>query len=299
MMNFHLGGIRAGLAARRGDTADDGMNYRHAFHAGNFADLVKHATLTELLGALTADASPLTVVDTHAGAGGYDLDGELARRTGEAAQGIFRLMAADDAPEAFEALKAAVRAGNARGEVRFYPGSPSLIAGSLRKGDHYVACELRDDDVALLRRTLAPFSGAKAVQADGFAMAEREAGKGGRLFVLIDPPFERGDDYARIATTLASVLSRDPGACVAAWLPLKDLETFDAFLRSAEPACPDLLVAEARLKPLTDPMKMNGCAMVVANPPKGIEKRIEQACGWVVERLGEPGGKAEVWRTGR
>lgn len=275
------------------------MNYRHAFHAGNFADLVKHATLTLLLDALAADPAPLTVVDTHAGAGGYDLDGELARRTGEAAQGVFRLMTADDAPRGFDRLKAAVRAGNPAGGVRFYPGSPSLIAAALRKGDRYVACELRDDDVALLGQTLAPFPGAKAVQTDGYAMAEREAGKGGRLFVLIDPPFERGDDYARIAATLASVLLLDPDACVAVWLPLKDLETFDAFLRSVEPACGDLLAAEARLKPLTDPMKMNGCAMVVANPPKGIDEPLAEVCAWVVERLGEPGGRAEVWRTGR
>lgn len=275
------------------------MNYRHAFHAGNFADLVKHATLTRLLDALVADPAPLTIVDTHAGAGGYDLDGELARRTGEAAQGIFRLMTADDAPPAFDRLKAAVRAGNPDGGVRFYPGSPSLIAAGLRKGDRYVACELRDDDVALLTQTLAPYPGAKAAQTDGFAMAEREAGKGGRLFILIDPPFERGDDYARIAATLASVLLLDPDACVAVWLPLKDLETFDAFLRSVEPACDDLLVAEARLKPLTDPMKMNGCAMVIANPPRGVEDSLAGVCAWVVGRLGEPGGRAEVWRPGR
>ena len=274
------------------------MNYRHAFHAGNFADLVKHATLTLLLDALMADPAPLTVIDTHAGAGGYDLDGELARRTGEAAQGVFRLMAADDAPAGFDTLKAAVRRGNHGGGVRFYPGSPSLIGAALRKDDRYVACELRDDDVALLAETLAPFKGARAVQTDGFAMAGREAGKGRRLFVLIDPPFERGDDYARIAVTLAAVLGLDPDACIAVWLPLKDLETFDAFLRSVEPACGDLLAAEARLKPLTDPMQMNGCAMVIANAPAGLVEPLSQVCGWVAGRLGEAGGKAEVWRTG-
>lgn len=274
------------------------MNYRHAFHAGNFADLVKHGTLILLLDTLTAGAAPLTVVDTHAGAGGYDLDGELARRTGEAAQGVFRLMAADDAPAAFDGLKAAVRRGNPGGGVRFYPGSPSLIATALRKGDRYVACELRDDDVALLAQTLASFPGATAVQTDGFAMAGREAGRGGRLFVLIDPPFERGDDYARIAETMAQVLLHAPDACIAVWLPLKDLETFDAFLRSVEPACPDLLVAEARLKALADPMKMNGCAMVIANAPAGLDVGLTSVCAWVVDRLGEAGGKAEVWRTG-
>lgn len=273
------------------------MNYRHAFHAGNFADLVKHAALTLLLDALTRDPSPLTIVDTHAGAGGYDLEGELARRTGEAAQGIFRLMAADDAPAAFNRLKAAVRQGNPAGGVRFYPGSPSLIAAALRPGDNYVACELRDDDFALLRGTLAPFPGAGAMQADGFEILAREAGRAARLFALIDPPFERGDDYDRIAGAMAAALARKPDACVAVWLPLKDLETFDAFLRSVEPVGADLLVAEARLKPLTDPLKMNGCAMVIANAPAGLAGPLADACGWVVSRLGEPAGRADVWST--
>lgn len=273
------------------------MNYRHAFHAGNFADLVKHGTLTLLLDALLADPAPLSIVDTHAGAGGYDLEGEMSRRTGEAAQGVFRLMADDAAPAQFDGLKAAVRKGNPQGGVAFYPGSPSLIGAALRRGDRYTACEIRDDDCALLGQTLAPYPGARALQADGFGIAERDAGKGGRLFVLIDPPFERADDYERIAATLASVLRLNSEACVAVWLPLKDLETFDAFLRRAEPGAPDLLIAEARLKPLTDPMKMNGCAMVIANPPAGLVPGLEAICGWVARRLGEAGGKFEVWTT--
>jgi len=273
------------------------VNYRHAFHAGNFADLVKHATLTRLLQALLAIPAPLTIVDTHAGAGGYDLDGELSRRTGEAAQGIFRLMAADDAPAVFDALKAAVRQGNPRGDVRFYPGSPSLIAGVLRAGDRYTACELRDDDFELLRQTLSGHGGAMALKADGFATARRSAGRDGRLFALIDPPFERADDYERIAETLNMMLGLDPQTCVAVWLPLKDLETFDAFLRQVEPAARSLLIAEARLKPLVDPMKMNGCAMVIANAPAGMESDLESICGWVAGNLGEAGGRASVWST--
>ena len=271
------------------------VNYRHAFHAGNFADLVKHATLTRLLEALLAIPAPLTIVDTHAGAGGYDLDGELSRRTGEAAQGVFRLMAAEDAPAVFDALKAVVRQGNPGGDVRFYPGSPSLIAGVLRAGDRYTACELRDDDFELLHKTLEGVPGARALQADGFTTAQRASGQGGRLFVLIDPPFERADDYERIAQTLDRVLRLDGRACMAVWLPLKDLETFDAFLRRIEPAAPSLLIAEARLRPLADPMKMNGCAMVIANAPAEVRSDLEAICAWVVETLGDDSGKAEVW----
>jgi 23S rRNA (adenine2030-N6)-methyltransferase len=271
------------------------MNYRHAFHAGNFADLVKHAGLTLLLDALAADPAPLTIIDTHAGAGGYDLTGELSRRTGEAAQGIFRLMGDPEAPQPFQALKQAVRAGNPDGDVRFYPGSPSLIAGRLRPRDRYLACELREDDGATLARTLAPFAGAEARQADGYGVAVTEGLLARRLFVLIDPPFERADDYARIAAVMSDLLPANPGACIAAWLPLKDLETLDAFVRAIEPIAPGALVAECRLRPLDNPMKMNGCALVIAGALAGLEGPLGQVCDWVA-RLGEGRGRGEVWR---
>jgi 23S rRNA (adenine2030-N6)-methyltransferase len=271
------------------------MNYRHAFHAGNFADLVKHAGLTLVLQALAADPSPLAVIDTHAGAGGYDLAGELSRRTGEAAQGVFRLMADGAAPAVFAGLKAAVSRVNPDGEVRFYPGSPSLIAAALRPGDRYTACELRDDDLALLCQTLAPWPNAEGVQADGYATAQARAPAGGRVLVLIDPPFERADDYRQIAETMAAVLARNPAACIAAWLPLKDMETFDAFLRLVEPSAPHALVAECRLRPLDNPMKMNGCALVIAGAPAGLDVPLGEVCAWVAG-LGEGQGRGEAWR---
>jgi 23S rRNA (adenine2030-N6)-methyltransferase len=155
------------------------LNYRHAFHAGNFADLVKHAALTLLLGDLAADPGPLTIIDTHAGAGVYDLGEEMARKSGEAAVGVARLIAAPDAPGAFDALKAAVAELNPGGGLRLYPGSPSLIGRALRKGDRHIACEIRDDDLALLRRTLGRYPGAQALQADGFATATERTPAGG------------------------------------------------------------------------------------------------------------------------
>ena len=109
--------------------------------------------------------------------------------------------------------------------------------------------------------------------------------------VLIAPPFERPDDYVRSAE--AGMAAARRGAVVAVWTPLKDMETLDGFLRRLSGP---VLVAEARLRPLTNPMKMNGCAMVVLNPPQGADAAAREICGWVVEALGEPGGKAEVWR---
>lgn len=276
------------------------MNYRHAFHAGNFADLVKHAVLLDLLGALTRDAGPLTVMDTHGGAGLYDLTDAHQQRSREAEAGIRRLMQAEPGP-AFEALAAAVRRLNPEGEVRFYPGSPWLSVQALRPGDRYLACELRPDDHARLATNLERAAQGRGVEAearlaDGYGTALATAGEAGRLLVLIDPPFERSDDYDRAADTAAAIVRAQAGATVAVWTPLKDLETFDGFLRRLKAGgAGQVLVAEARLRPLHDPMKMNGCAMVVVNPPAGLAEQARGVCEAVVRTLGDSGGEARVW----
>jgi 23S rRNA (adenine2030-N6)-methyltransferase len=271
------------------------MNYRHAFHAGNFADLVKHATITSLLAVLTHDAAPIRVIDTHAGAGAYDLTGDLAQKTREAEAGITRLMADDQAPVAFAPLKAAVGRLNPAGGVRFYPGSPLLIAQWLRPDDRYLGCEVRPDDHAALVDTLKPFPNTRALMADGYAEAEHAPRSAARPFVLIDPPFERPDDYDQILATTAAVVAADARAVVAAWLPLKDLETFDSFLRRLEDLEPGRIVAaEARLKPLHEPMRMNGCAMVLVGAPPEVEAPLAEVCDWVAARLGGPGARGRV-----
>jgi 23S rRNA (adenine2030-N6)-methyltransferase len=273
------------------------MNYRHAFHAGNFADLHKHAILLAMLSALQDQSDALSVIDTHAGAGGYDLSGEMARRSGEAQAGIFRLKAARDAPPVFGPLLKAVADMNGGRDGDLYPGSPLLLARALRKADRYAGCELRPDDVALLRKSLAPYANAQALEADGYATAVNQTGRGGRAFVIIDPPFERPDDYQQIVATTRAVLARARDAVLAIWLPIKDLETFDAFLRGMETVTRDLLVAELRLRPLTDPMKMNGCAMVMVGAPASVDGAAIEAGDWIAARLGETGGRSRVWRT--
>jgi 23S rRNA (adenine2030-N6)-methyltransferase len=271
------------------------LNYRHAFHAGNFADLVKHAALLRMLSALTADGPPLTVIDTHAGRGLYDLAGPEARKSGEAEAGIARLMAAPDAPVEFAPLTGAVAALNGGGALRRYPGSPWLIADALRPGDRYIACELRADEHAALATALKGRGAVRTIAADGYAAAVAECPRQGRVFVLIDPPFEQPDDYARIVETLAGLRARNPGVQALVWLPLKDLETFDSFLRDLEDevAAP-LLVAEARVQPLDNPMKMNGCALVVLGADE-LAEPLAAICGWVAQALGAGGG-ARVYR---
>jgi 23S rRNA (adenine2030-N6)-methyltransferase len=273
------------------------LNYRHAFHAGNFADLVKHAVLLQLLGRLTAEAGPLTVIDTHAGRGLYDLQGAEARKSGEADAGIVRLMAAKDAPEAFAPLTAAVGRLNAGGPLRRYPGSPWLIAEALRAADRYLACELRPDEHAALRQTLRERRNVETLCADGYAAAAARTPPQGRVLVLVDPPFERADDYARIVDTAQAVRARNRAAQMLVWLPLKDLATFDGFLGEFEDAVGSpALVAETRIRPLTDPMKMNGCALVLLGAPADLTAPLEAICRWTAETLGE-GGEARVYQA--
>jgi 23S rRNA (adenine2030-N6)-methyltransferase len=270
------------------------MNYRHSFHAGNFADLVKHALLLWLLERTQANG-PATVIDTHAGAGLYDLTGDAARSK-EAEAGIARLMASADRPPLIEALATEVAALNPDGGARFYPGSPLLIARRLRADDRYVGFELNPPVLSLLAEALAPFPEAMAEGGDGYDQAVEWAGRATGPLVLIDPPFEQPDDYLRAADAGAAIVRADARATVAIWTPLKDMETFDGFLRRlAAAGAGRVLVAEARLRPLNNPMKMNGCAMVVLNPPMGSEDAAREICGWVVETLGEAGGRAEVW----
>ncbi len=272
------------------------MNYRHSFHAGNFADLVKHALVLWLLKQRQA-AGPVNVLDTHAGAGLYDLTGD-ATRSREAEAGVARLMATEARPPLIEALAAEVAALNPGGGVRFYPGSPVLIARALRSVDHYVGFELREEVAGLLRDSLRAHSAARGEIGDGYELVRAEAKRARGSLVLIDPPFERPDDYLRAAETAGAIVTADPEAMVAIWTPLKDLETFDGFLRRLETATSSpTLVAEARLRPLTDPMKMNGCAIVVVNPPEGADAAATEICGWVAGNLGDVGARAEVWRT--
>lgn len=268
------------------------MNYRHSFHAGNFADLVKHAGLLSLLRAL-APRGPLTVVDTHAGAGLYDLDGDAARSK-EAEAGVLKLLQAADLPGPLERLRTAVRALNPDGRSRWYPGSPQLAA-VVPGVERYTGFELNPPVADALAEALAGVPGTVATPGDGYELAPTACRAPGLL--LIDPPFERPDDYRRAIACAAEARRLRPGVVVAIWTPLKDLETFDGFLRALSAAGQvDVLVVEARLRPLTNPMRMNGCTLTLIGAPPAVEPELQAITDWVVGTLGDPGGRARVWR---
>ncbi|MBI2738248.1 MAG: 23S rRNA (adenine(2030)-N(6))-methyltransferase RlmJ [Rhodospirillales bacterium] len=266
------------------------MNYRHGYHAGNFADVLKHTALCELLRLLTAKDKKLFVLDTHAGAGGYDLAGNLARRTGEAEAGVARLAVAPRTgmPAAVARYLAAVAAydrkfGPAGGQPRRYPGSPRLVRAGLRPGDRFVACELHPEEALALKREFAGDRAVEVRQADGYKVlkallppVER------RGLVLIDPPFEATDEYEKLLRALRQGVRRFATGCYAVWYPIKD-EMAAAFARDLAAFRP--LVLELRLGGIA-PGKLAACGLAVINPPWRFEEAMREALPWVAARLG-------------
>lgn len=265
------------------------MNYRHGYHAGNFADVLKHVALVELLRLLTTKDKKLFVLDTHAGIGGYDLSGGLALRTREAEAGIARLMAMPRAgmPAAVARYLAAVAAYDrkfGRGEgVRHYPGSPRLVRAGLRPGDRFVACELHPQDALALKRE---FAGDRAVdvrQADGYHVlkallppVER------RGLVLIDPPFEAADEFDKLARALTQALRRFATGCYALWYPIKDEEAVEAF--KATLGGLKVLILELRLRAAPEG-KLAACGLAVINPPWTFPEAMAEALPWLGSAL--------------
>jgi len=266
------------------------MNYRHGYHAGNFADVLKHTALCELLRLMTAKDKKLFVLDTHAGAGGYDLSGSQARRTGEAETGIVRLARLPRAgmPAAVVRYLAAVTAydrkfGPAGGELRRYPGSPRLVRAAFRPGDRFIACELHPEEALLLKREFAGDRAVEVRQADGYkALKALLPPVERRGLVLIDPPFEMPDEYEHLLRALRQGVRRFATGCYAVWYPIKDdaAAAFAADLAAFKP-----LVLELRLDGVA-PGKLAACGLAVINPPWRFEEAMREALPWIAAQLG-------------
>ena len=269
------------------------MNYRHAYHAGNFADCMKHALTVWLLRALQRKPGPVFVLDSHAGSGRTDLASGEATRTGEWQGGIGRLRAGPP-PEALSDYLALVRACGT-----FYPGSPLLIRMMLREQDRLACCELHEQEHATLRRL---FLGDAQVavhardgwQALGALLPPRAMQRG---LTLIDPPFEQPGEFDRLADGIRLARRRFGNGVVAAWYPIKHrapVRDFHDRLRASGE--PDLVCAELTLRPPLDAQRLNGCGLLVASPPWGFEPAALDILDAIGDRLGEPEARADVTR---
>lgn len=279
------------------------MNYRHAFHAGNAADVLKHAVLTLALQRLTEKAKPLRVIDTHAGGGRYRLDGTEALRTGEAASGIGRLIgpAAEPLPPRIASLLApyldAVRAANAPGRLDVYPGSPLLALALLRPDDRLVANELLPEDAASLRQCLRGDDRSKVLAMDGWqALRALLPPKERRGLVLVDPPFEEAGELERLIDGLADGIRRFATGTYLLWLPVKaprQVASFKSALRRL--GLEKLLWVELHTEAIATAEKLAGSALVILNPPFGLEDRLAELLPFLAVRLATgPGAGWEV-----
>jgi 23S rRNA (adenine2030-N6)-methyltransferase len=261
------------------------MNYRHAFHAGNFADVLKHAVLARILTHLGDKAAAFRVIDTHAGAGLYDLASEPATRTGEWRDGIGRLIDAtlpDDIRALLAPYLAAVAAANPGGGLRRYPGSPLIALGLMRPQDRLVACELEPGAAAALAAQLRRDSRARAVKIDGWtALNAYVPPKERRGIVLIDPPYEDKHEFARVAAALAAAQRKWATGIFLLWYPIKDRSGPDrlaAALRRSATAkvAPNILRAELAWAPEDAPGRLSSTGLIVVNPPWRLAEELER-----------------------
>jgi 23S rRNA (adenine2030-N6)-methyltransferase len=255
------------------------VNYRHEFHAGNFADVVKHAVLCRILNYLRSKPAAFRVIDTHAGAGLYDLTGVEALRGGEWHGGIEKLMAAP-LPDTVAALLSpyleVVNALNEPGRLRVYPGSPALARAWLRPQDRLIACELEPKAASNLSRNLQGDARIKALKIDGWtALNAYVPPKERRGLVLVDPPFEEGRDFSRLVSGLAAAHRKWPTGIYVLWYPIKgrtEPELLAKRLRRSELG--KALRVEVLVAPLGNPTRLNGTGVIVVNPPWTLESEL-------------------------
>jgi len=260
------------------------MNYRHSYHAGNFADVLKHAVFALVLQHLKGKDTPFRVIDTHAGAGRYALTSPQAAKTGEWQGGIARLLGPhakplpSDVARHLQPYLDAVRADNANGRLGIYPGSPAIALRLMRAQDTLIANELHPEERARLAQAIGGDRRVKVMGLDAWiALKAMLPPKERRAVILIDPPFEARDDLDSMATGLAQALHRFATGVYIAWYPIKDLTPitrFHAAVAALSTPTSKPLRIELMLQRPVEPDRLNGCGLVVVNPSYMLEEAL-------------------------
>lgn len=278
------------------------MNYRHAFHAGNHADVLKHVALLALCDALTAKPAPCFALDTHAGRGLYRLDDAQAQRTGEAAEGVARLQATGVRDPALVRYLDAVRACRDVHGATAYPGSPWLLAHALRTQDRIACCELQAEEADALRSAFREEPRVAVHARDGYAalgaLLPPRVGdtRFARGLVLIDPPYEQQlDEFKPALAALRDGLRRWSQATYALWYPVKQRRALQPFYRAAA-ALPakSVLLCELLVRADDSPLRMNGSGLLLLNPPWRLDAALAPALQETSALLGEPGADSRL-----
>lgn len=277
------------------------MNYRHQYHAGNFADVMKHVLLLQLVRAMQRKETGFLYLDTHAGRGSYDLavaaQGDTRQREPEWPAGIGRLWNASQLSALLADYVAVVRdfdrrRSNREATPRYYPGSPALVAARAREQDRLVLCERHPEEAAALANEMSYARRTSVQTIDGY-IAPRAVlpPPEKRALVLIDPPFEAQDEFARIVTAVEQGLARLPAGVFAVWYPLTERARIDAFAEQLRTLpLPPTSVYELTIAGETTGLKMRGCGLVVINPPWQFEAAVMPALHELAELLQQESG---------
>jgi 23S rRNA (adenine2030-N6)-methyltransferase len=273
------------------------LNYRHAYHAGNFADVFKHLMLVRMLLYLRRKEAPFRVIDTHAGLGFYRLDGEEARKTGEADGGIRRFAKAALSPAAQELAApylALARPGLASGGL--YPGSPAIAADLLREQDRMTFAELHPRDAMKLRRHFARDRRVAMLEMDGFlALKAGTPPRERRGLVLIDPPFESPDEFERVRGAVLEAHAKWPTGCYAIWYPVKADGLSERFLAAMRASfVPRQLCLELMIAPRNSERGLPGCGLLVINPPFSLREEAGILLPELAVALGGAGAECRI-----
>lgn len=270
------------------------LAYRHAFHAGNHADVLKHLVLAQVLLHMAAKEKPFSVIDTHAGAGGYSLESRYAQRNAEATTGIERLWPRDDLPGALAHYVDLVRAFNGGGQLEQYPGSPAVANALLRPTDPMHCFELHPTDERILRAYLKSRAHAKVTLGDGFAgLAHALPPPSRRGVVLIDPSYELKADYTHTLAALREALALFATGVVMVWVPqlatVESRELPRRLLNAAAAAPKGALHARLTVAEATDARGRGllGSSMIVVNPPHGLADTLREVGPYLARTLGQ------------
>lgn len=263
------------------------MNYRHLYHAGNFADIFKHLILIELLNALKRKATPFCVLDTHAGVGLYDLYSEAPQKTQEYLAGVAKFIDAKHPISSATILQAIIHHYNSDGKLRYYPGSPHIIKSQLRAHDRLIACELHAEDVIALKASFKMDKQVAVHCQNGFlAMKAFLPPKEKRGLVFIDPPYEQETEWQAIIDSITLAQKHFYAGCYAIWYPIKSntkLHTIESQLKKATQH--EILKVEFLCLPNDVANRLNGCGMLIINPPWQIDHEIKSILQYLKERL--------------
>lgn len=263
------------------------MNYRHAYHAGNFADVFKHIVLVALTKAFLRKDTAFCYLDTHAGVGYYDLAAEAAQKSKEYAGGVSKILAAPTPPALITDYLNCLKPHKKVPAASFYPGSPFIVKHFLRPDDRMILSELHPEDYQQLKKVFSQDKQVAVHHLDGYqSLKAFLPPKQKRGFVLIDPPYEQTGEFEQLLKEIPAALNRWETGVYAIWYPIKNRTAEERFLRSLRDKINrPMLIAELSIYPENLAINLNGSGMVIINPPWQLEQELQAILPWLWQVL--------------